>query len=186
MPRYIERQGVLLPRSAGRVARNSIYSWHPELARQILLPRFGTALGQQPLSTASLCRSWSCPCCGWPVPKVPATSRKESASTVSANCRPAIIDLHGSRPTSVTPSAFLDVQTSRHPYNVLHPTHSPVSRCQYHAADLKCSKRSASRSRPGRSLSRLGRWIAPPCNRFKVSSIGPSFWISSHSDTCSR
>ena len=39
------------------------------------------------------------------------------------------------------------------------------------AAALSRSKRSARRSRSGRSLSRVGRWIVPPFNRFKASSI---------------
>lgn len=60
------------------------------------------------------------------------------------------------------------------------------SRCRYsgakagiQAATLKRSKRSARRSRSGRSLSRFGRWIVPPLSRFNASSIGPSFCPSS-------
>ena len=50
-----------------------------------------------------------------------------------------------------------------------------------HATALKRSKRNASRSRSGRSLSRLGKWIVPPLSRFRASSIGPSFCPSSRS-----
>ena len=44
-----------------------------------------------------------------------------------------------------------------------------------HATALNRSKRSASRSRSGRSLTRPGRWMVPPFSRFRASSIGPSF-----------
>ena len=39
-----------------------------------------------------------------------------------------------------------------------------------HAAPLKRSKRHARRSRPGRSLTRFGRWIVPPFNRVRALS----------------
>jgi hypothetical protein len=55
-----------------------------------------------------------------------------------------------------------------------------------YAAALKRSKRSARRSRSGRSLLRFGRWIAPPSRCLRASSIGPSFCINNRSDTCSR
>jgi hypothetical protein len=55
-----------------------------------------------------------------------------------------------------------------------------------HVAVMNLSTRSASRSRSGRSLARLGRWMVPPLRRFSDSSIGPSFCPSSRSKTCSR
>jgi hypothetical protein len=53
-----------------------------------------------------------------------------------------------------------------------------------HVAVMNRSKRSASLSRSGRSLARLGRWIVPPLRRFSDSSIGPSFCPSRRSDKC--
>jgi hypothetical protein len=55
-----------------------------------------------------------------------------------------------------------------------------------HATALNRSKRSANRSRSGRSLMRPGRWMVSPFNRLRDSSIGPSFLPSNRSETCSR
>ena len=50
-----------------------------------------------------------------------------------------------------------------------------------HVAAVKRSKRRASRSRSGRSLTRFGKCIVPPWSRFRASSIGPSFCPSRRS-----
>ena len=63
----------------------------------------------------------------------------------------------------------------------------PMVRAKWpsYATALKRSKRIASRSPgSGRSLTRFGRWRASPFSCLRASSIGPSFWSSSRSETC--
>ncbi len=64
--------------------------------------------------------------------------------------------------------------------------HEEVMAAGRHGALRKTSNRRASRSRSGRSRLRAGRWMASPSRRFSASSIGPSRWTSSLSETCKR